>query len=744
MASIGKIARRTFLIGSAALVGGVAFGIYKVKQDAPNPLVTADGESTLNPFILINADGVTIITPRAEMGQGIQTTLAALVAEEMDLDWDDVRVMHGPPAQAYYNSALLGVALPYHIYADSEFMTGVRDNLGQVGKLLNLQVTGGSSSSRDGYTRMREAGATARETLKLAAAKRWGVDVSTLTTENGHVIAADGEKLSYIDLAADAAQIDPPSIELRAKSEWTKLGTPMPRIDMVAKSTGTATYATDVPLEGAKFATVRFNPARSGMVSFDATAALEMDGVDDVLDLGDGIAVVASNTWLAFQAADMVEIVWEAARYPATSDAMRDAITASLSSEPNSTTRDDGDVDAAIDGTEITADYSVPWLAHATMEPMTTTALYTNDDLTIWSGAQAPILMQEKCAAAVGLTPEQVTVNTMYMGGGFGRRTESDAAVQAAQIAKQYPDTPIKLTWTREEDMRHDFYRPAAAASFRGVVKDGEAVLLHGKIAAPSVTHQSTFRMVGQVPPGPDRAHVEGAADQPYGIENFRLTGHLTDLDVPIGFWRSVSASFNGFFFDTFIDEMANAAGADPLKFRMNLAAKEHAASAAVIAKVGEMANWTGQTPDGVGRGVGFTYSFGTPVAEIVEVVDEDGAIRINKCWIACDVGTALDPGIIEAQMMSAAIYGMSAAAQGEISFVDGAADQWNFPDYDALRMHNTPDFEVAILETGHAIGGVGEPGTPPSMPALGNALFDLTGTRATSLPLIKTFNLIL
>lgn len=744
MASIGKIARRTFLIGSAALVGGVAFGVYQVRKDAPNPLQTAEGESTLNPFILINQDGVTVITPRAEMGQGIQTTLAALVAEEMDLDWDDINVMHGPPAKAYYNGALLGLALPYHHYTDSEFMTGMRETVGQVGKLLNLQVTGGSTSARDAYSKMREAGATARETLKMAAAKRLGVDAITLKTEKGHVISPGGEKLSYIDLAAEAAAIDPPSVDLRPKAEWSKLGTALPRTDMVGKSTGTAQYATDVQLDGMKFATVRMNPRRSGMVSFDAGAAEAMDGVDRVLDLGDGIAVVASNTWLAFQAAEAVEIEWEAASYPATTDALMAAIEASLDGEENSATRDDGDVTADVVGTEVTAEYRVPWLAHSTMEPMTATALFEGDKMTVWSGNQAPVIIQDKAAAAAGLSPEQVTVHTTYMGGGFGRRSEYDAAEQVAKIAAQYPGTPIRMTWSREEDMRHDFYRPAAAARFRGVVDNGEAVLLDAKIAAPSVTHQSSMRIAGQIPPGPDRGHVEGAADQPYGIPNFRVAGHLTDIDVPIGFWRSVGNSFNGFFFDTFIDEMAVAAAKDPLEFRLNLARKEHEASAKVIEKVAEMANWTGQTPEGVGRGIGFTYSFGTPVAEVVEVVDEDGDIRINKCWIACDVGTALDPGIIEAQMISGAIYGFSAAVMGEISFDDGAVEQWNFPDFDALRMHNAPQFAVQILESGHGIGGVGEPGTPPSMPALGNALYDLTGTRATELPLIRSFNLTL
>ena len=744
MASIGKIARRTFLIGSAAIAGGVAFGVYQVKRDSPNPLVTGAGETTLNPFILINADGVTVITPRAEMGQGVQSTLAALVAEEMDLAWEDVRVLHGPPAQAYYNGALLGLAVPGAHYADSDFKHGMRGTVGQVGKLLSLQVTGGSTSMKDGFEKMRLAGATAREALKMAAAVQLQINISELRTENGRVIAPDGTILTYIELAEDAVNFDPPTPDLRPKSDWKLLGTSLPRKDIVGKSTGTAQYAIDVVLPDMKFATVRMNPKRAGMVSFDASAAETMDGVDAVVDLGDGIGVIASNTWLAIQAAEAVDIVWENATYPADSTAMMAEITASLGGEPNSTARDDGDVTAEIDGTEVRATYTVPWLAHSTMEPMNAVAHLVDGKLEIWSGNQAPILTRDKCADAAGVAPEDVTVHTTLMGGGFGRRSETDYSVQAARLAAFMPGTPIKMTWSREEDMRQDFYRPAAAATFRGVVKDGAAVLLDGAIAGPSVSHQSTLLIAGTVPPGPDRGHVEAAYDQPYGIPNYRIAGHLTDLSVPIGFWRSVGSSFNGFFFDTFVDEMAHAAGTDPLEFRAALAAAEHPVSETVIRRVGEMCNWTGQSPAGVGRGVAFSHTFGTAVAQVVEVVEDDGLIRLNKVWIACDVGTALDPSIIEAQMISGAIYGLSAAVMGEITFEDGEAQQYNFPDYDALRMHTAPKFEVSILENGPHIGGVGELGTPPSMPALGNALFDLTGTRARSLPLLNTFDLML
>lgn len=744
MASIGKIARRTFLIGTAAIAGGVAFGVYQVRKTPPNPLIAGEGEAVLNPYLMINQDGITIIAPRAEMGQGVHTTLAALVAEELDAAWDDITVLHGPPAQAYYNQAILGLALPFHHYADSDFQHNLRQNVGMVGKLLSLQVTGGSTSTKDAYEKMRYAGASAREALKLAAAGQLGVDASTLRTENSKVITPDGTELAYTALAEAVRDITPPDVALRPKSEWKYLGTSMPRTDVVAKSTGTAQYAADTKLDGLKFATVRMNPKRADMISYDDSAAREMPGVEAIVDLGDGIGVIASNTWLAFQAAEAVDIEWEPSSYPADSDSLRAAIMASLEDAPNSTTRDDGDVTAAIEGTEITAEYHVPWLAHATMEPMNATALYTEAGLEVWAGNQAPVITRDKCAAAVGLEPEQVTVNTTMLGGGFGRRAEFDFSVHAAMIAQAMPGTPIRMTWSREEDMRHDFYRPYGVAQFRGVVKDGKPRLVDGKIAAPSVMHNTGIRVIGSPPPGPDRAHVEGAADQPYSIPNYRVTGHLTPIDLPIGSWRSVGNSHNGFFFDTFIDEMAHAAGTDPLQFRLEMAQAEHAPSAGVIAAVGEMSGWTGETPANIGRGIGFTYSFGTPVAEVVEVEDTGNGIRINKCWIACDVGTALDPSIIEAQMISGAIYGFSAAMQEEITFSDGEAEQYNFYDYDALRMHNTPEFEVRILETNPHMGGVGEPGTPPAASALGNALFDLTGTRARELPLIKTFDLIL
>ncbi len=744
MGRVRTIARRTFLIGSAAIVGGVAFGVYQINKDAPNPLVAGDGEATLNPFVLINSDGVTLIAPRAEMGQGVHTTLAALVAEELDVAWEDITVLHGPPAQAYFNAVFIGMAIPGAHYQDTPFKHELREQVGKVGKLLDLQATGGSTSMKDFYERMRHAGASAREALKLAAADRLGIDASVLTTKDSAVIAPDGTMIAYSELAQAVRDITPPDVALRDKSTWKYLGKAMPRVDMVAKSTGTADYGTDIKLDGMKFATVRMSPTRNGMISYDDSFAKDMDGVEAIIDMGDGIAVVANNTWLAIQAAEAVEIAWAPATYPADTVGLRAAIAASLDTKPNSVIRDDGDVNSAVEDTEVNAEYYVPWLAHTTMEPMSATAHFTGDALEIWCGNQAPTATRDACAEAVGLDPAQVTLYTTLLGGGFGRRGETDFSTQAARIAAAVPGTPIRMTWSREEDIRRDYFRPAAIAQFRGVVQNGKAVLLDGKVAAPSVLHNLSIRQNGSPPPGPDRLHVEGAADQPYAIPNFRIAGHLTDISVPIGFWRSVGASVNGFMLDTFIDEMAHAAGADPLQFRLDMARAEHAPSAGVIEAVGEMSDWTGETPDNIGRGITFTYSFGTPVAEVVEVEDTGRGIKINKCWIAADLGTVLDPSIVEAQMTSGAIYGFSAAMQEEITFFDGMPEQSNFYDYDAMRMHTVPEFEVRLLENNPFMGGAGEPSTPPSMPALGNALFDLTGTRARELPLIKTFDLVL
>ncbi|MEW2913148.1 molybdopterin cofactor-binding domain-containing protein [Leisingera sp. JC11] len=746
MASFKKIARRSFLIGSAAIVGGVAFGAYYVSRPAPNPLKPAEGEAAFNPFVMISDQKITLIAPRAEMGQGVHTTWAALIAEELDVTLDQVEVIHGPAATAYYNSALLGEVIPSKGYDKSRFMHSLGEALGHAGKLMDMQVTGGSSSMKDGYERMRAAGASARETLKLAAANRLGISASQLSTKDGKVIAPGNIEIAYTDLASEAAELEPVEAQLRHRSEWKLLGKAQPRVDMPGKATGTAEFGIDVRLPGMKFAALKANPHLGGaMNGFDASDALQMPGVEKVVDLGNAFAVVANNTWLAIQAAEAVVADWDPAPIPETQTEIQDAIRAAFDAEPNSTLRDDGDVSALPQGAqEVTAEYEVPFLAHATMEPLNATALYDGGKLQLWSGNQGPLLTRNHCADALGIDPEQVEVNTPLMGGGFGRRGEMDFSVYAAKLARQMRGTPVQLTWSREEDMTHDFYRPGAMARMRGAVKDGSAVLLDGQIASQALTPQLMNRWFGMTPAGPDTTLVDGAFNQPYGIPNFRIRGHAAELQVPIGAWRSVGASFNGFFMESFLDEMAHAAGADPLEFRLALTRQEWAPAAKVLEAVKEMSGWTGKTPDGVGRGVAMTYSFGTPVAQVIEVAEEDGLIRLRKAWIAADLGVALDPQNLEAQMFGGMAYGLSAAMFGEITFAEGAAEQGNFPDYDAIRMHTMPQVEVRILEEQTHISGAGEPGTPPAAPALANALFDLTGKRARRLPLMHDFDLLI
>ena len=750
MGRVAKIARRTFLVGSAAVAGGVAFGVYKFVEPAPNPLNSSEGRISLNAFVIITEDGVTLVSPKAEMGQGVHTTWAALIAEELDVDWKDITVIHGPPAKAYYNSALFGMALPFKDYKVNDFQQAMREFAGNGAKLLSLQMTGGSTSMRDGFERMRLAGATAREVLKRAAGKRLGLAPDALETRDGQVIAPDGRTLSYQDVAVEAADINPPSVELRDPSTWRYLGTSLPRVDMEDKITGKAMYSIDVVLEGMKFASVRMSPRRQGMRRFDASAAKAMSGIDGVIDMGEGIAVIADNTWIAMQAVEAVDIDWEPSLYPDTTAGLMQEIEAAFDAAPNTVGRDDGKADADHPGQELLAEYSVPYLAHATMEPMNATALFTDDALSIWCGNQSPTSIQSACAQEVGFEPEQVTVTTTVMGGGFGRRGEADVAVLAARIAKKRPGVPIKLTWSREEDMRRDFYRPAAMARMRGVVNAGQPVAVDVSFAASSVILQSRarpaltpFTVEQAALSGSDPEGLSGAHDQPYQIPNYRVRGHIVPSTLPIGYWRAVGASFGGLFFDSFIDEMAHAAGRDPLAFRIDMAREEHAPSVRVLEAVGEMSHWSAARSAGRALGVGFTYSFGSPVAQVVEVVEEDGTIRIAKVWIAADVGIALDPGNIEAQLTGGCLFGLSAAVMGEVTFRDGEAEQSNFYDYDALRMGAAPAFDVQILENAPYIGGVGEIGTPPAAPALGNALFALAGKRARTLPFNQSFSFV-
>jgi isoquinoline 1-oxidoreductase subunit beta len=741
MSNLKTIARRTFLIGSAAIAGGVAFGVYKLKQAAANPLLDAipQGATALTPYILIDSQGVTLITPRAEMGQGIHTTLAALVAEELDVAWDSIRVEHGPLGAAYYNRTLVEHNIPFSDLDHSTGAEAMRGAMGVMAKLIPMQITGGSSNVADLFDRMRVAGAAARFALVAAAAQKLGLPAAQLKTDNGGVHAPDGRRLTYLELAPAAADIDlPADPQLKARAQWRYLGKSMPRVDMVAKCTGTATFGIDVRLPDMVFAAVRTNPAKgAALVKFDATAASTMRGVLRVVELPSGVAVIANNTWRAFQAVQAVQCEWALPNYPASTTAMMESIVASMvTRDPDSRLRDDGNVDEVLNrATVLEAEYRAPFLAHATMEPMNAVALLKDGLLDIWAGLQNPTSARDLAAKIAGLDAAQVRVHVTLMGGGFGRRLEADYVVQAVQLALTMAGKPVKLTWHREEDMAQDFYRPAAVARLRGSAADMQVNALDIKVASLSVVESNLGRL-GLPALGPDAKIIEGAYDQPYGIANYRATAYRAPAGRPVTYTRSVGNSYNAFFIESFIDELAVQAGTDPLNMR--LALLTHEPSRQVLAAVAAMSGWGQPLALGRGRGVAFHFCRGVPVAQVVEITTSKEGVKIDKVFVAVDVGTALDPRNIEAQQQSGVIFGLSAALYGEISFTKGAAEQSNFHDYPLLRLQQAPQIVVKVLESGGTIRGVGETGVPPVAPALANAIFKATGKRIRELPLRK------
>lgn len=751
MGRLATFTRRAFLFGAVAVAGGAAFGYYKYRQDWPNPLDSdaPEGAGVFNPYVMIAPDNtITVIVPRAEMGQGVTTTLAALVAEELDVPLSMVSVEHGPAGNAYFNTAMVSAAAPFYEFDRSFMAETVRSTMGVAAKFLGIQGTGGSTSTVDAFDKMREAGATAREMLKDAAAKRWSVTAANLKTGDGKVTGpASGQSLTYGELAAEAAAMEPREVALKARSDWKLLGKSQPRTDMLAKVTGAPVFGIDVVLPDMLFATVRMSPRFGAKpVKADAKAALAVPGVSKVVEIstayGNGYGIIASNTWAAFKGAEALEVEWAEAAYPADSAGISKVLADRLAKADGDVMRDDGDVDTAFADAPadkvIRASYSVPYLAHATMEPMNATAQFKDGKLTLWSGNQAPTLARDFCADMLGIEEDAVTVHTTMMGGGFGRRFELDTALYATALARETDGRPVKVTWTREEDMRHDQYRPAAVAEFAARIgEDGIPVAVEGSIASPSILPSLMGRTYGLSPAGPDKLLTEGSHDQPYAIANYRVTGKKADLSIPIGFWRSVGNSYNAFFHESFIDETAHAGGIDPVEMRLKLM-KDWPVATALVEKVAAMSGWKTPLPAGKARGLAFTLSFGTWVAEVVQVAETPDGIRIEKVWCAADLGTVLDPAIVKAQLMSGIIFGLSQALNQEITFADGMVEQGNFTDYDALRMAQCPEIEIELLENNSHMGGAGEPGTPPAAPALANAIFALTGKRVRTLPLGK------
>lgn len=744
MGKLKTIARRTLLIGSASVAGGLVVGWAAVKWPIKNPLTELldDDDATLNPYVRIDPNGITIITPRADLGQGAYSMQAALVAEELDVEWGEFSVEPGPPSKAYFNAAVLAEGFPLASTNHGFVARQGRKLGGAVAKLIGLQITGGSSTVPDAYVKLRSAGAMARQLLIAAAAARTGIAASELKTERGAVVTPGGERIAYTALAADAARLDPPNnVTLKEPTAWRLLGKPMQRLDIVEKSTGTAQYGIDVRLPGMVYATVRTNPRVGGPVlRTDDSAAKSMRGVIKVVPIAGGFGVIADNTWRAFRAAAAVQVEWGAAPYPATSDEMFRQVAASFSDEYRDTRlRNDGDVDelhTAAAASVVSAEYKLPFLAHAPIEPMNAVVQLKEGKLDIWTSTQVPRIVVQFAAETAGIDESNVTLHNLIAGGSFGRRLEDDYVRQAVQLAVAHQGVPIKMTWTREEDFTHDFPRTLAMGRARGTVKDGRVESFDLSIAAPGTTKSQTSR-INLSAPGPDISIVAGAWDQPYAIPHYRVTGYRAPEMVPVSSWRSVGASINGFLHESFLDELIHAAGADPLRERIRLCT--HEPSRRVLEMAGELSNWGTALGEGRGRGVALTISFGVPVAEVVEVSNTTAGITIDRVVVVADVGRVLDPINFENQVQGGVIWGLGHAMHAELTYADGMVQQTNFHLFESMRMKQVPEIVVQTIDAGSAVRGIGEPPVPPAAPALANAIFAATGTRVRELPMRKS-----
>ncbi|MDH3224119.1 MAG: xanthine dehydrogenase family protein molybdopterin-binding subunit [Gemmatimonadota bacterium] len=699
MSEISKVSRRDFVkvggLAGAGLVLGVRF-----PQDRPWTRATS---LSPNAFVEIDTSGtVSIWVSQSEMGQGVFTSLPMLLAEELEADWESVKVLQAPAHPDKYGS----------------------------------QMTGGSSAVRGRWESLRKAGATAREMLRRAAADAWGVPVEECEAQQGSIThGPSGRQAGYGELAAQAADLpvpeDPP---LKADGDWTFLGKPMPRVDSPAKVDGSAVYGIDVRVPDMLFATVVRPPTYGGSLeSFDDGAARAVTGVVDVFTVSAGVAVVARSTWAAFKGAEALDVTWDEGSFDMDTQRIRERFREQGESE-GVAAREEGDVSAALAAADTTLEavYEVPYLAHAAMEPMNATAHVTADGCRIWAPTQDPQSAQQVAAEITGLPVERVQVEVTFLGGGFGRRAEQDFVRDAVE-ASQKAGAPVQVTWTREETTRHDFFRPATWNRLTAALGPGGLpVAWQHRIVGPSIME----RFFGQAPPNDlDFASVEGAANLPYHVPNIHVDYVKENIGVPVGWWRSVGSSQNAFVTESFIDELAHAAGADPFEYRRELLA-QHPRHRGVLELAAEKAGWGTPPPEGRARGIAVAESFGSFVAEVAEVSVERNGVRVHRVVCAVDCGRTVNPDTIEAQMESGIVYGLTAALWGEITIDRGRAVQANFDEYRPLRMREMPAVDVYIVESTQPPGGVGEPGTPPIAPAVTNALFALTGVRIRRLPI--------
>lgn len=742
-----KWTRRAFIglggLMGVGLIAGVG-GFMYMKQAVRRYSGAGMGKgNSLNAWIRIAPDNtITLAVPRAEMGQGVYTSLPQLIAEELEVDMSMIKVIHPQPESPYSNTYVLTQEAPniFKTYTVMETMYS----------FMPVIATGGSTSITDGWNNMRYAGATAREALIRAAAKRWDVQASDCYAEKGHIInRKNDERLKYGDLAEEAAGIEIKELpKLKEKKDYKIIGKPVQRIDIPEKVTGDAIFGLDVRLDDMLYAAVRHPGTIGGKISSikNEDDILKKKGVKKVFVSEYGVAIViADNTWRAINAARAIKTEEDNANADISTASLQAEMDRKLEEDPIEIRVNEGDALGELDkegGKVVEGKYDVPYLAHATMEPMNATVLVKDGKCEAWLGHQAISVVHNLLNESTGVDKKNIKINTTYLGGGFGRRAEPDFVRFAGSAAKEMPGVPVQTVFSREEDMQNDTYRPMATCQFKAKVNnEGEITAFNSMSVLQSCAHNAAMRIFPAMASAPedDGTTVEGIEDLPYVMKNKRVAFGNMELPIQIGYWRSVGYSQNSFFAESFIDECAHAAGKDPYQFRKSKLGK-HPRYAAVLDKAAEMSAWSTPLGDNKFRGMALVKSFGSIVAEVAEITKlGDKEFKIDNYYCAIDCGNYVNPSIIEAQIRGGVIYGLTAALYGEITWSDGSVDQMNFPQYEMVRMDVCPKIEVHIMEVDEYPGGVGEPGTPPAAPALTNAIFAATGERLRRLPLVKS-----
>ncbi|MBN8888517.1 MAG: xanthine dehydrogenase family protein molybdopterin-binding subunit [Rudaea sp.] len=704
-----SISRRKFLETSALVGGGLIVGLILPSHGLLAKAAAGDAKPVqANAWVRIAPDDtITLICHRNEMGQDVHTSLALLIAEELEVDVDKVKIEQAPVDPVYVNA------------------------------LLGAQITGGSTSVRDAWTKLREAGATARIQIVAAAANEWKVAATDCVAKDGAVSHGDKRK-RYGELAAAAAKLPAPAkVELKTPAQFTQIGKHQHRLDAPAKARGKAIFGIDASQPGMVYASLEQCPVIGGKVaSVDDAKAKAMPGVRAVVNIGEGVAVVADHYWNAKKAREALAITWDYGPGAGLDNAKIEATLKEGAKQDGSVIRKQGDVEAALKtaAKKIDAEYRLQLLAHATLEPMNCLALVSDAGCDIWTSTQFPQGAQGAAAARSGVPAAKVRIFPQFIGGGFGRRLDVDFIGQAAAIAKAMPGTPVKLIWTREDDTRNDFYRPASYHALSGGLDaKGDLVAFDYKFASASVTNRM---FPGVTKAGLDPLMTEGAIDLTYDIANERQRVVIQEFGLRVGYWRSVSHALNAFAIEGFIDELAHAAGKDPVAFRVALLGKQPR-QRAVLERVAKEAGWGRKLPAGSAQGIASMESYGTHQAVVADISKTaNGAIRIDKLTYAVDPGIAVHPDQVIAQIQGGAVSGLINTLSAKITLKDGRVVQSNFHDFQLPRMNQMPKIDVVLMPSGDNPGGMGEVGVPLVAPAIANAVFALTGQRVRTLPL--------